>query len=166
MWNMFVHFPVTLFLLYSLFEIVRVRIIKRQVWYFYVKAILVILGACASYPTIITGIIAKTLLGSNIVINIHETFAITTSVWFSIIAFFYILGWIRRSGHPLSSRLVYSRFWKTMFTIELHITEQSLGILLAIIGAALISTTGAIGGLIAYGPDNDPVSHILYQIIY
>ncbi len=156
---MFVHFPVALFTLYCILEILRFKKLTGQVYWFYLKATFVIIGFAVSLPTIITGIMAKEVYpGSSPykVILVHETFAITTTVVFGIIAFFYVVGWMRRNGKNI---------WPSVVVWEKRITEGGLGIFLALIGLALVGTTAALGGLLAYGPENDPISGFLYNLI-
>jgi uncharacterized membrane protein len=161
---MFVHFPVALFLTYSLLEVLRAHPkIKNLPYWFYTKAIIVVLGALAALITIITGVMAKSLhAGDSLIpiINIHETFAITTTIVYCAIAFFHIIGWIKRSSPEASSRIPIA-----LLKVEWTITEGKFGIFLAVFGAILISCTAALGGLLAYGPDNDPVSHFIYYSI-
>jgi uncharacterized membrane protein len=163
---MFVHFPVALFLVYCLFEVLRIKILTRQSYYFYVKACLVIVGAISTIPTIIAGGLAKQvythpLIGddAHTIIGIHANFAVTTAAFFIIVAFFYVIGWLRRNNKLSAS------FPQFLIKIEMLITESPWGILVALVGAALISTVGALGGLIAYGPENDAISKALYHLI-
>ena len=163
-----VHFPIALLSLYSILEILQLPIITRQSYYFFVKATLVIVGALATIPTLIAGDMAKEAYKGSMpqnVIEIHATFAIIATIYFLIIALFYFVGWLRRTGFSKFTNLGTSGFWYDIVWLEKTITEGVFGIIVGLIGIALISTVGALGGLVAYGPDNDPVSALLYSII-
>jgi uncharacterized membrane protein len=153
----FVHFPIAFLTLYSLLDIFRFKKLTSQHWYFYTKAILVISGTLASYATYYTGTLAQKIYhGLTDIVGIHHDFALATIEVFTLISIFYVAGWLRRNN---------IKIWQWLEILERRITEGSLGITLAILGLALVTTTAALGGLLAYGPKNDPLSHYLYSLI-
>jgi uncharacterized membrane protein len=165
---LFVHFPIALFLLYSLFEILRFNKIKNQPYWFYVKAILVIFGALAAWVTVFTGGMAEEIYRGlpKAVVETHSTVAMFTTILYTIIALTYVIGWMRRRDFvPFKNSPFLTKMWAYKLRFELLVTEKWLGVILALIGAGLISLTGALGGLLVYGPQNDPMSAFLYNLI-
>jgi hypothetical protein len=53
----------------------------------------------------------------------------------------------------------------SLVTFFLFFSKRWVSILLAIVGLILITVTGALGGILVYGPDVDPVAKLLYSLI-
>ena len=115
---------------------------------FQIKAALVILGALAGYPTIIAGLVAESLIknpDASRIIEVHEKFAISTIVIFSLIAADYL--WA-----------IYRKDYIVRYTKVIWI--------LALLGFICVMTTGALGGSIVYGTTNDPVTGWIYHLFF
>jgi|SRR3989344_4725701 len=131
-----VHFPVALLSLYSVLEIIRFKNIQT-------KSLLVVLGTLGSYAAYITGLINKNSIVGEIppALNWHQIFATITLVIFTIISIYYLT----RS----------KKEWLPPFLL----------VILAILGLAFITLTGALGGSLVYGPDTDPFVKFIYSIL-
>ncbi|MFZ2804398.1 MAG: DUF2231 domain-containing protein [Patescibacteria group bacterium] len=165
-----VHFPVALFTIYALLEIVSLTRLGKLPYAFYVKAIFVILGALSSVPALIAGLAIKPLFGGDPtlvhLVNTHETFAIMTSVLFAILALAYVVAWIHKdlpNWHPKSPGM--SKMWDLKVRVAQMVLKPVCIIPLALIGLGLVTVTGALGGAIAYGPNVDPAVSLIYKLL-
>jgi uncharacterized membrane protein len=153
-----VHFPIALLGLYAVLELIRYRKIAGQPYWFYVKAILVIVGALSTIPTILAGLLAKgQFQGDPIslkIISYHEPFAITSASIFGILAIGYLIVWIKSvrdaAGGPATAP---PKELPAVFTIPL-----------ALLGLICITITGALGASIIYGPGLDPMVNFIYHV--
>lgn len=156
---LFVHFPVSLLTIYALLELVPIKKITRQSYWFYVKAVFIILGALSTIPTILAGeVIAGQFQGVHAIVDLHSTLAITTSVLFGFLATLYILVWAKPflQKQHMEILIQISQFFFTPYT-----TKPG-----AIVGLILIILVGTLGGIIAYGPDLDPFTKFVYTLFF
>ncbi len=156
----FVHFPIALLTIYGILELVRFRRIKDQPYWFYVKAVMVIIGAAAGWVTFLTGEMAEGMIpaGASVnwnLLNTHSTFALLSVIIFSVLAVGYIIAWFERAGYA----------WTPLSKLKWLIVETPLVWLLALAGVACILITGALGGSIVYGPTNDPGTEFIYHLL-
>ncbi|MEJ0021885.1 MAG: DUF2231 domain-containing protein [Candidatus Doudnabacteria bacterium] len=143
----FVHFPIALLTTYAVLELLRFDFINRQPYWFYVKAVLVILGALSGYVTIVTGLMAESLIkdqSSHTLISTHELWAITSIGIFSIIALVYLWSW-----------------WNSRFGMK-----SKLVLVLALAGILCLLITGALGGSIIFGHTTDPFTNWIYNLFF
>src|ERR1051326_6600291 len=61
----FVHFPVALLTIYCLLEFVRLRKVTSQPYWFYIKAMFVIIGSLATAAALITGDMAEDIVAGS-----------------------------------------------------------------------------------------------------
>ena len=157
------HFPVALLSIYSLIELLQIvpkikNYLKEKYW-FYVKAILVIVGSLATLPTMLAGLIAKPLFEDAIqVVNIHETFAITTSLIFLFLGLLYFVVWNKNK--------IKSSKGAILLTVQKFVFHYHLEKLFAFIGLITVTITGALGGIIAFGPGTDPFAQFIYTLFF
>lgn len=155
-----VHFPIALLTLYSIFEIARLPFLTRQPWYFFIKAVLVVIGAAASGAAILTGKLSEKFQEGNPVLEYHEFFAYSTAAIFGLIALTYALTWYAdyraQHGISLQSKLV---------TVSEFVVKGKLVILLAILGLICVTITGGLGGVMVFGPDADPFFKPIYELL-
>lgn len=158
---LFVHFPIALLVLYSLFEIVRIKKINKEPYWFYVKAVFVIFGSAFSVITAITGDIAKDLLAgtSSIMplIDKHEMFAAITITVYGVIALAYLIEWVNRTSlrEKIKGNKVLARMWKWLFVYRAVVMVPFILVILAVVGLVSVFITGALGASIVYGPEFD-----------
>jgi len=158
---MLVHFPVALFTVYALLEIASLTRLGKQAYWFYVKAVVVLFGSVASCAAATAGLLIKPLFSGEPTIErlvtTHETFAITTVVVFALIAFGYAVAWIRKDMPAI-------RLPGFVNGVSVFLQRTVVRMVLAGIGLACVTITGAIGGAIAYSPTVDPAVSLIYRI--
>jgi uncharacterized membrane protein len=164
-----VHFPIALLSTYGVLELVRFKKITSQPYWFYVKAVLVILGVFASYFTALAGKVAAELYTHgtyNKIVETHELFALITIITFSVIAAAYLIRWVREYGFSkFAQKPALAKVWTLLVKLSDFILFSPVIVLLAIFGLAAISTTGALGGLLVYGQNNDPFIGFVYKVL-
>lgn len=159
-----VHFPIAFFTAYALFELISLGKIKKQPFWFYIKAILIILGVLGAGGAIITGnIIEDQFLDKARLVELHSTINKLATAVFFIVAFSYAIEFLRRSNFKISFLGI---FWNWSLKFEKIVLETPVSKLLALIGLILIIIGGALGGAIAYGPDFDPFTHFIYSLFF
>ncbi len=172
---LFVHFPVALLSLYGFFELIRFRKIIAQEYWFYIKAILVIVGTLFSYAALYTGGLAEDVKRQGLgfgakgqpifhLIDVHSNWAVAVAVIFSLISVLYIIEWVRRS-EVLPQKFVASKIWEWIIRINKVLLSAPIIIPLAIVGLVVVTVTGALGGAVEYGANSDPIVHLIYNLI-
>ena len=157
----FVHFPIALFTLFSIIELLRFRL--KQPYWFYVKAILVISGFLSAIVTIFTGLMAaESLRRSSLeeVVAVHASFAISATFIFLIIAWAYFVAWVN------SVKQIQNNSWLFFTRIQKLLIETNFVYILTILGLVAITITGALGGSMVYGPEADPFVSFIYHIFF
>ncbi len=157
----FVHFPVALLTIYAILELAHFRKLAALPYWFYLKAAFAILGELGALAAFLTGETAEAqFYGNHLVrplIETHSTFGLMTVLVFGVIALLYAIAWLGRAG--LLTR------WHASLRAVTIIEKVLAGWCMpfaALIGLALVTITGALGGAIAFGPDVDPISKIVY----
>jgi uncharacterized membrane protein len=143
----FVHFPIALLSTYAVLELFRFSFLTRQPYWFYVKATLVILGTSSGYATLVTGVMAESLVKDQSyhpLISLHELWALVSMGIFTIIALIYLWSW-----------------YKGVFVMK-----SKLVVVLALAGIISLLITGALGGSIVFGPNTDPFAHWVYNLFF
>ena len=154
----FVHFPIALMTIYAIAELLRFKKLMQTTYWFYVKAMLVIVGMVSAFPALNTGETAEHLADRSLrpLIEMHSTFANASTWIFGFLALVYLVSWISKS--EWNQKLLNSGFakiWTIKVNIANYILNSYIPIILALIGLATITITGALGGAIVYGPDID-----------
>jgi len=162
----FVHFPITLFTIYSLMELVKFKKITTLPYWFYIKALLVILGTAGAYTTLLSGeLIEEMFEESSSLVEIHSSLAKITTFLFTFITLLYILSWFQKGNFGFVKNLRNNLLWIYLLKLQKFILNTWLIILLAFIGLLLITITGALGGIIVFGPDTDPLTKFIYELL-
>ena len=170
---LFVHFPVALLSLYAIMELIRFHKLTAKEYWFYTKAILLFTGTVFSYAALYTGSLADDLAhvgvssadrnsGAFQLINAHSNWAVVTAVIFSLISVVYLIEWIRRSN-VLQQKFASFGGWQALLKLNAFLLSTWIIIPVALAGLIAITITGALGGAITYGPDADPVVHLIYH---
>lgn len=157
----FVHFPIALFTLFSILELLRFRL--KQPYWFYVKAVLVIFGFLSAIVTIFTGLAAaENFRGSDLesVIAVHASFAVSATFIFMILAWAYFVAWVN------SVKQIQNNNWLFFTKIQKILIETNFAYILTILGLIAITITGALGGSMVYGPEVDPFVSFVYHLFF
>lgn len=145
-----VHFPIALLVVYSLLEWIPIKRLTSQTSWFYIKAAFLFLGVSATIPT---GLAGKAIEGQfqnqHALVNLHSHFAIAASAVYAVLALIYFFTWLRRSNDQIK-----------------FILPTWIIIALSVLSFFLISITGALGGVIVYGPNLDPFTAFVYHLFF
>lgn len=177
-----VHFPVALLTLYSIAEFLRFKNIHQQPLLFGIKTIMVAFGTLGAGIALLTGETAEhiQLMRANNptlkhIINIHSDWAAVATLIYGVIALAYISTAIEKTGFlayvderiKLNNNLnkLCNLFFARIVPAANHLVESRIIILLALLGLAAITITGALGGSIMYGTSADPIVWAIYKIL-
>jgi hypothetical protein len=164
----FVHFPIALFTIYALLELVSVKKLRELSYWFYIKALMVIVGAGSAFVTLQTGeAIENKFRYLRALVEIHSSWATTSTIVFSVIATAYAIVWINSQWH-LEQRTIryFSTVWALVTKLSVFMLKRWVVFILALFGLVAISITGALGGAISQGPDIDPVVNFVYHLYF
>ena len=155
-----VHFPIAFLVVYALCELLRFRKIIEQPYWFYLKAFLVIVGILGAFVAYQVGEAIEHLFEAEYgeVMRVHALFARISIMLFGILAVSYFIAWLNRL------KTINSSSWRMLRRIQAFVLETPAAIVLAVLGLAAISITGALGAAIAHGPDMDPFVSFVYKI--
>ncbi len=158
-----VHFPIAMFVVYSIFELLRFRILISQSWWFYVKASFLIVGVLGAFAALSTGEIAEDLLeGINPrvtqIVDVHAFFAGITTFLFSVLAIAYLSEFLRRIK-PESKKI------NKCAKLSAFIIKSPVVIIISLSGLVLVLITGALGAAMAHGVDVDLFVKFIYNLI-
>jgi uncharacterized membrane protein len=164
---LFVHFPVALLTVYAVLEIIR-HWTPGEGWRT-ARALLVIVGTAFSFASLATGEAAEHAFGKPELIDVLETHSIVANVttWiFAILAASYLLTslWVRSSIARGPSFL--ARPFGILSRIASTILRTPISIIAAILGFLAMGLVGALGGILAYGPDFDPITSAVYRLLF
>lgn len=145
-----VHFPIALLVVYSLLEWIPLKRLKSQSCWFYIKATFLFFGVLSTIPTGLAGkIIEGQFRDQSALVDLHSKFAVTSSAVYALLAGLYFLSWLKRSNNQIKFFL-----------------PTAVIIALSILGFFLILITGALGGVIVYGPNLDPFTAFIYHLFF
>lgn len=164
----FVHFPIALFTIYALLELVSIKKLNELSYWFYVKAVLVITGAASALITLQTGdAVEDQYHNFRALVEIHSTWAGIATAIFAVMAVVYAVVWINRQWH-LDQRVQgsLSKAWNLLTKLSVFILKRWVLVILALLGLIAITFTGALGGAIAKGPDIDPIVYFIYHLYF
>lgn len=135
-------------------------------YWFYIKAVLVILGTASAYVTLISGqVIEERFENVHNLVELHSFWANISTLIFTIIASTYVFSWYKKQFTYDFSRITcLKQIWGLAQMLQHFVLETKLIILLALVGLAAITATGALGGIIAFGPDTDPLTKFVYLL--
>ena len=176
--SMFVHFPIALLMIYSLFELVSFKFITKYDNWFYIKATFLIVGFTTAFPALFTGDLLEELserLGTYDprLIELHSTFATATTIFYGVITLVYVIALIAQVA-KIQNYIALLKFmpawWGRLFQDTCQgcvaiIKRQYLWIT-ALIGIILISITGGLGGILSSGLGVDPFADAIYHLFF
>ncbi len=167
-----VHFPIAFLTAYAILEILAFKSLRQKIYWFYIKASLVILGAGGAAAALLTGEMVEDLAEGDRamrqVLHLHEAFAKATLLIFSLIALGYAILWIYKELEPYfgAGRFsVLKAFLLLPVKVSRFFLESPIAILLALLGLACITLTGGLGGVMVHGPDADPFFRPIYHFL-
>jgi uncharacterized membrane protein len=164
---LFVHFPIALLTVYSIFEVLK-HVTKGAQW-LHIRAVLVVTGTIGAFISLSTGEQAEHLFNDasmRNVLKMHSLFADSTTWIYAVLAVSYIV-------HVYASNLVLQKIAKILpkpfailSTIARKILTTPLATILAIVGFIGLSFVGALGAILVYGPNFDPMTAFVYTLLF
>ncbi|MFA5991319.1 MAG: DUF2231 domain-containing protein [Candidatus Doudnabacteria bacterium] len=172
-----VHFPIALLILYGLMELVRFKKVINQPYWFYIKAVLVMVGGLGALAALATGDTAAEmvragdapLMVTNFrqVVSLHKNFADLSVAIFGILAAGYLVLWVEKTNYaPWTKIPLFQKIWSIKIKLARVIIETRFVVLLAVAGLVCISITGGLGGIMVFGPSADPFFGFIYQLLF
>ena len=167
-----VHFPIALLTIYALMEILRFKKLQGVYGYWYAKAFVIVIGTLSSFAAFASGdevggeAITDPVMSK--IFEMHESWAAATLSIFSLIAVYYIAELVNDSvsfQSWLGAVPGRKSIWDGVRRIFGFIGRPAVLVLLACVGLIAITTTGALGGMMVYGPGVDPVVSFIYSIL-
>jgi len=157
-----VHFPIAFLTGYSLLELARFPLLTRQSFYFYTKATFLFAGVIATGPAILAGLLIQDQFPNHTLVSLHQNINIAMSIIFFILAVGYLIIWINQN--PLE--YLKHQWWWPIKVRGAHLLIQTpVVFLLTLIGLGLLLVGGALGGIIVYGPNLDPFTSFIANIL-
>ncbi|HYV33399.1 MAG TPA: hypothetical protein VE973_00935, partial [Candidatus Limnocylindria bacterium] len=141
--------------------------ITSQHYWFYVKAVLVIIGGLGIYAARETGEwFAESIKDDAYIrpiLNMHHNFANITTYIFTVVAIAYLITWVNKDWAVFTNSQ--NVFWKFLVKISGWVLHRPVIIILALAGLAAVTITGGLGGAMAFGPDADPFFHPVFNFL-
>ena len=162
----FVNFPVALFTLYSISEIVHSKKLNSAGWWFGVKASMLFIGTLSAFPSVITGKMIEDEFERGAfhkLVETHQNFAYMTTIFFMVVSLLYLVAILDRTSFAEKWRQ--NPLFRRIAAINSFLLGSWFAVLVGLAGLALITITGALGGAIVRGPDVDPVARFVYNMI-
>ena len=163
----FVHFPIALLTLYAILEILPMDSWYPRAMWTDIKAFLVIVGGLGLLFALATGQLAEHSSfaeASRSILGLHKYFAGISTAVFGILAAAYLIRWVFEK-HPnfLGVFTVKLSFLKA---IADFILKRWLVVSLALVGFIVLGITGALGGIMVYGPNGDFFTKFIYSVFF
>jgi uncharacterized membrane protein len=156
-----VHFPIALLTLYCLLEISRLRMS-------HVKRFLLLVGAASAVVTRQSGEMIgdsfRAITSLTPVVDLHATVATITTILFCVMALAHAMVWLQDSA--TFPRISSMKLFGWLAPAARYMSVGWLAVVLAIVGLALITLTGTLGGIIAFGPNVDPATSLVYRLFF
>lgn len=155
-----IHFPLAFGILYGILEIIPIKSLDKSL--FTTKAILAILSFVSIFAARQAGEVAKIAYNDErtlMLINTHQTFGDLSLYVFGIIFLIYI---VQIAGKAMPE-LFKNRYAKYLVIFSSNGVVHAT---FALLGLILVSLAGVLGGIIVWGPDNDPFSKAVYSLLF
>lgn len=151
-----VSFPIALLIAYGLVDLPLERLRRLSFW-FPLKAFLVIAGTLFGYAAAIAGLLARKSYAVGALerwVRIHIYAAVSTLLLATLISLLHLAAIRLRMRPDTTSRLL-GRLAR--------VAESRAMVLAGLTALFAVFFTGAIGGIISLGPDNDWFTRALYR---
>ena len=149
-----------------------------QPYWFYLKAIILMIGGLGALVALNTGDMAREAVQSGgflpavsnfkQVVNMHENFADLSVAIFGLLAASYLILWINKENisRLFSQKQSLIKFWQALTKIAHAFVETKFVIVMALAGLICITITGGLGGIMVYGPSADPFFGMIYKLLF
>jgi uncharacterized membrane protein len=163
---LFVHFPIALLTLYALLELLRFGFLKNQ-YVFYIKVTLLLVGTATTFLALPTGGLAERYHEDVAdLVEKHAMFAVFSTLIFLTLSVNYIVKLL--ADYYLTHTVPVSllKTFNFVFLMRRKIFAVPVIVFLAALGLIFLIITGALGGSIAHGFGQDPVTDFITSLVY
>lgn len=159
----FVHFPIALLFLYSIIKILSLPKYFPAVAWKHIERILLVAGILGAFVALATGETAEHLIQPNHqLVEAHSTFA-AISVWmYGLLLAGEVL---ENFASFIQNKINIPFVTKASVFFQKILTNNTVSIVLAILGLVAITVTGLLGGVMVYGTSADPLAGIVLKIL-
>lgn len=148
-----------------------------QGYWFYLKAIFLMLGGLGAVAAYYTGSMAKSAVRSGDfvvaisnfkqVVSLHQNFAVASVAIFGLLAAGYLFLWLQRENFSaVMDKANLSLLWRILIGYAHIVVETPLVVVMALAGLICITITGGLGGIMVYGTTADPFFGMIYKILF
>lgn len=163
---MIVHFPIALLTIYCVMEFFDIKKLRNNPTWFYIKFAFLFLGLLGAYASLTTGEIASeeyNNLEYDNLIETHQEFAEITTNIFLLMTLLYI---IHIASIRYSLLFHKNKLLSFIAGVKDRILFTPIKYLLVLAGLVFITLTGALGGVLVYGPEVDPIVSFIYNLLF
>ena len=114
-------------------------------------------------PTILTGLLIQSQFSNKNLVDLHQWVNISATVLFGILGASYAVIWLNQNPPSMFKS---AWWWQMKVKVANFILQTPIVILITLGAFFLITIGGALGGIIVYGPDVDPVTSLLSNILH
>lgn len=163
----FIHFPIALLTLYSFCEVVK-RFTKGPHW-MHMRAFLVITGTIGAFAGLATGEQAEHLFSNRSlhgVLEIHSLLATTTTWAYAVLAVSYVIVLSQKTAFMKALENIMKKPVSVASNIATTILKTPVAPVLATLAFISLSMVGALGAILVYGPDFDPMTQFIHTLLF
>lgn len=163
----FVHFPIALLTLYSALEVTKYA--KDSASWKHARAILVFFGTLGAFFSLSTGETAEHLFKDSSlrsVLEMHSFLATITTWVYAVLAVSYLLSWLQEERLFSSLPHALKKPVTSILALANLILGTPLAAALAILGFIGLAFVGALGAILVYGPNFDPMTSFVYALLF
>lgn len=162
-----VHFPIALLTVYAVLELIR-RWTNDSYWK-PLRAVLVITGTIGAFLALQTGDIAEESFRSSPlkpVLELHSLLANITTMTYGILAGAYGIDLLSHRNLWQRLRFIPKKATVLLEKVATFVLSSPTTYILVIIAFTTLSLVGALGGILVYGPDMDPITKVVYWMFF
>lgn len=169
---LFVHFPIALFTVYALLEMIPSKKLRNNETVFLIKCFILIIGTVSVWPTLASGEAIEHMFGSdaskNALVEIHGLWGSVAAGIFQGLAAVYLIEWIKKGKGKLLNWLTtqkgVSSIWKLLNWIQTKLYHKPVLIIFALLGFIALTCAGALGAALVHGEQIDPAVQFIYNL--
>lgn len=160
---LFVHFPIALFVVYSVLTILPLqKWIPKFAWK-QIRQVILLLGVLGAVVASSTGEIAEKLVRpDHDLVEMHALFAAASTWIYGVLLAGEIMSCV---NDFLKKKEVLTSVIPFLVWIEKLIMHRFVTVLLALLGLVTISVTGLLGGVMVYGVTADPIAPLVVKLL-
>lgn len=158
-----VHFPIALLSIYGMLELLRFKFVTQRPWVFYVKAVFAVIGSAGSVAAYLSGRFQFSSLNDvDDATRMHARVALYTMILFIFIGLTYLVALI---GKEFPTWLQKNALLARLYGLCNALVVSPWMVVFALAGLVMVTVTGALGGMLVYGRDVDPLVRIISDIL-